>query len=94
MTSELAAIPAIGYFFVSLALLVIAWRRRWIHPATTHRLVISFMLFLFGITSLVSALALLGVVTNQETVTFFAAMARTFGIICGIYIANHWWKNE
>jgi hypothetical protein len=92
--TQLASIPAITYTLVSVLLVVVAWARRSEHPVSTHRFMIALMTISLGVGSFVAWLALVGVIKDQGTITFWAALSRTTASLCGIFVAYKWWTKE
>lgn len=106
---QLAAIPAFALTIVSIVVFACSVRR-WharhyvrrtqsdrndvIDNGTDIDLVIAIMFFALGVNAFVAGLAIVGIVKDQNTITFWAAVARSVATIGGVYVAYHWWKND
>lgn len=90
----IAALPAFGLVLVSIMVLVSGIHSQRRAPRPNHRLVIGLMLCALSINAFVAGLAFIGYVQSQDVITFWSALSRTIGIICGAYIAYHWWRND
>lgn len=90
----IAAAPAFGLVTVALLMLGAAMHSQRRAPQPTHRIVIALMFCALSVNALVAGLAFLGYVQSQDVITFWAALSRTVGIVCGLYIAYHWWRSD
>lgn len=92
-----AVIPALFFTIVALIVfttsLVVARRHRDDDDEHLGRLVlpVGVVYFAIGVNTFVAFLALIGVVKEQDTITFWAAMARSVAGILGLYLAWRWW---
>jgi hypothetical protein len=87
----LAVVPAFALVVVSLFVFVAGVRRWRRHLGTAQDLVVSLIFLALAANALVAGLGLIKFITEQDTITFWAALTRTVAIIGGSYIAYHWW---
>ena len=89
----LAAVPAFILVGVCIWLVAGAIKTRHTAPRPTHRLVIGMMFGALSVNALVAGFGILGYIEEQGVITFWSALARTLAIVCGSYIAWHWWTD-
>lgn len=94
MTFNVAAIPAFAFAAMTVFLFAAALHSRGRAPYHTHRIAIASIFLMFGVNAFVAGLALVGIVEDQNTITFWGATTRATSFIIGLYVAHAWWTGD